>query len=61
MLMLSKGLLDQSVTEFKFELDGKTYYGKHTGILAYRKDKVAFATNGSKLFIDDIEIDLDYI
>ncbi len=59
--LVNKGLLDRSVTEFKFELDGKTYHGEYTGMLAYRESKIAFATRGSRMFVDDAEIDLDYI
>ena len=59
--LVSKGILDQSVTDFEFVIDGITYRGKHTGILAYRKDKISFATKGSKLFADDVEVELNYM
>ena len=58
---VNKGLIDQTVTEFAFELDGKSYCGKHTGMLAYREGKIAFATKGSKLFVDNVEINLNDI
>lgn len=57
--LVNRGLLTGDATEFSFEIDGVNYSGKHTGLLAYRKDKYAFATKGSTLFIDGKEVSLE--
>lgn len=58
--LVSDGLLTNQSTEFEFNLDGVKYSGVHTGLLAYRKGKFAFATRGSKLMADGKEIELEY-
>ena len=58
--LVNDGLLTNKATEFEFHLDGVTYSGVYTGLLAYRKGKFAFATRGSKLMADGKEIELEY-
>ena len=59
--LVNNGLLTGESTEFAFSIDGVSYTGKYTGLLAYRKDKFAFATKGSTLYIDGKEIKLEII
>lgn len=59
--LVSDSLLTNKPTKFDFDLDGKKIRGKHTGLLAYRENKTAFATEDSELYIDDVKIDLVYI
>ena len=58
--LVSKGLMTNEVTNFDFEINKKRYSGHHTGLLAYRAGSYAFATNGSKLFVDGCEVTLNY-
>lgn len=58
--LVSNGILTDEITEFDFEIDGLKYSGYHTGIIAYRKNSVAFATKGSKLLVDGKEVVMDY-
>ena len=62
--LVSEELMDPSAatgTEFCFTVDGNTYSGRHTGLLAYRANEMAFATEGSTLFVNGREISLDTI
>ena len=59
--LVNKGLIDGGMAEFDFEINGKHYNGKHTGLLAYRENMFAFSTSGSELFVDGVRIDLHYI
>ena len=59
--LVSHGILTGEATHFEFEIDGDIYSGEHTGVLAYRNGEDAFATKGSKLYKNGIEIDLDSI
>ena len=59
--LVSDSLLTHIPTDFDFELNGKRICGKHTGLLAFREGKSAFATSGSELFVDEEKIDLAYI
>ena len=58
--LASHGILNGEATEFDFEIDGVRYTGEHTGLLAYRKNRFAFASSGSRLLADGIEIPLEY-
>ena len=57
--LVNRGLLTGNATEFNFTIDSVSYTGKHTGLLAYRKGKYAFASKGSSLFVDGKEIQLE--
>lgn len=57
--LVSHGILTGESTPFEFEIDGVVYSGQHTGVLAYREGEIAFATKGSKLYKNGIEIDLE--
>ncbi len=59
--LVSDGLLTNLPEEFEFILDGKKIHGKHTGLLAFRENSVAFATADSELFIDDEKVELKFI
>ena len=59
--LVSDSLLTHIPTDFDFEINGKKISGKHTGLLAFREGKSAFATSGSELFVDGEKIDLAYI
>ncbi len=59
--LVSDSLLTNSPTEFDFDLSGKRIHGKHTGLLAFRENETAFATEGSEMFVDGVKIDLEYI
>ena len=59
--LVSHSLLTNIPTEFDFDLNGKRIHGKHTGLLAYRENETAFATEGTEFFIDGRKIDIDYI
>ncbi len=59
--LVSDSLLTNKPTEFDFDLDGKKIQGNHTGLLAYRENETAFATEGSELYVDGVKIDLIYI
>ena len=50
--LVSLGILTGETQEFDFEVDGIRYTGFHTGLLAYRKGKFAFATAGSELLVN---------
>ena len=58
--LVSHGILNGEATEFDFEIDGVRYTGEHTGLLAYRRGSFAFATSGSRLLADGVEIPLEY-
>lgn len=58
--LVSEGILTGESVDFDFEIAGVRYTGHHTGLLAYRKASMAFATEGSKLFVDGKEVALDY-
>ena len=45
---------------FDFTVNGVRYSGEYTGLLAYRKGEFAFATEGSRLFADGVEIPLNF-
>lgn len=49
--LVSHGILTGEAENFDFEIDGVRYTGHHTGLLAYRKDKFAFSTEGSELWV----------
>ncbi|MBO5755612.1 MAG: hypothetical protein J6R89_06100, partial [Clostridia bacterium] len=57
--LVTRNLLDGTSTSFSFMLDGKSYEGSHTGLLAYREGKLAFATKGSRLSVDGAPVALD--
>ena len=57
--LVTHGILTGEKTEFDFEVAGVRYFGYHTGLLAYRAGESAFATKGSKLFVDNVEIALE--
>lgn len=57
--IVNRGLMTGEATEFSFEIDGTSYVGRCTGLLAYRKGKFAFATKGSTLLVDGKEIKLE--
>lgn len=56
--LASRGIIDGSVTEFGFDVDGVRYTGSHTGLLAYRKGGAMFGTEGSVLFRDGVPVKL---
>ncbi len=57
--LVNRGLLTGDATEFSFTIDGVSYTGKHTGLLAYRKGEFAFASKGSSLFVNGKEVKLE--
>jgi len=57
--LVSHGILTNKEESFYIEIDGIKYTGIYTGLLAYRKGQFAFATKGSKLFIDGEQITLE--
>lgn len=59
--LVSDCLLTNIPTQFNFELNGKRIHGKHTGLLAFRENEIAFATKGSELFVNDSKIELKNI
>ena len=59
--LTGRGLLDGSLTEFDFTVGDTRYSGAHTGLIAYRDGKCAFATSGSTLFVNGNPITLDYL
>ncbi len=59
--LVTDSLLTKTPCDFVFDLNGKNIRGKHTGLLAYRENKTAFATAGSELLIDGEKITLAYI
>lgn len=59
--LVSHGILTGENISFDFKVDGVRYSGHHSGILAYRKGQVAFATKGSKLLADGEEIKLSIV
>lgn len=58
--LVSGGILTDQESAFDLVVAGVRYTGTHTGLLAYRKGEFAFATKGSRLFADGIEIPLDF-
>ena len=59
--LVTDSLLTKEHCDFEFSLDGKKFSGNHTGLLAYRENEFAFATEGSELFINDKKVELRYI
>lgn len=59
--LVSRGLLDGGSTPFDFTVDGISYTGSHTGLLAYRNGKCAMATAGSELFVDGKPVQLNTV
>ncbi len=59
--LVSNAILNGGETEFEFVLNGKKINGKHTGLLAYRKNKSAFSTKGSELYIDGEKQNLEIV
>ena len=59
--LVTDGLLTKEKSGFDFCLNGKRIHGTHTGLLAYRKNEFAFATDESELFVDGQKIELEYI
>lgn len=59
--LVSRGILTGEETTFEFTVGSVTYSGSHTGLLAYRKHKTAFATKGSKLYANGIPVELDTV
>jgi len=59
--LVTDGLLTKEKTDFDFYLNGKRIQGSHTGLLAYRENKFAFATDESELFVDGQKVKLEYI
>lgn len=57
--LVSHAMLTGEATDFDFTVDGVRYTGTHTGILAYRKGRFAFASQGSALFANGKSIPLD--
>ncbi len=57
--LVSHGILDGKATNFDFTVDGIRYSGTHTGLLAFREGKFAFATRGSKLYKNEKQIELE--
>ena len=57
--LVSDSLLTGEPTKFEFILNGKKISGRHCGILAYRENKTAFASEGSELFIDNERQELE--
>lgn len=58
--LVSHGLMTGKIKTFDFTVNGVRYSGEYTGLLAYRKGEFAFATKGSKLFADGVEIPLNF-
>ena len=58
--MVSGGILTGEMKEFSFKIGDTVYSGRHTGLMAYRKVKFAFASVGSELFENGIKVDLEY-
>lgn len=59
--LVSNGILTKKEVEFDFIVNDKRFFGKHTGLLAYRNNEEAFATSGSVLYADGKKIDLNFI
>lgn len=59
-VMHLEGMLNGVATPFDFTADGVHYSGVSTGMVAYRKGDMAFATPESKLYVDGVEIKLEY-
>ena len=57
--LVNMSILSGEPTEFDLTVDGVRYTGVHTGLLAYRKDKFALATKGSRLLVNGVEAELE--